>query len=134
MIKMELNVFGPSPTPNNYTYHSNTGGPNYYNRISRKGLEPGFFGIGMNVLPNAHDMFLEKVKPMIMKPEQNINGIGGTEEAAVVGLVGGAVVVIAGLSFLWGKYVGGWAVETISGTKLNNKQKNAIGITSLLLI
>jgi len=132
---MELNVFGPSPTPHRYSYHTNTGGPNYYDRISRRGLEPGFFGIGMNVLPNAHDIFVEKVKPMIIKPpEENINGIGAASDAAVVGLVGGGVIVLAGLSFLWGKYVGGWAVETISGTKLNNKQKNAIGITSLLLI
>ena len=131
---MQLNVFGPSPTPHNYSYHSNTGGPNYYNRVSRPGLEPGFFGIGRNVLPNAHDMFVEKVKPMIIKPEQNVNGVGGVEEAAVFGLVGGGVIVLAGLSFLWGKYVGGFAVEAISGTKLNNKQKNALGITSLLLI
>ena len=131
---MQLNVFGPSPTPNNYSYHSNTGGPNYYNRISRKGLEPGFFGIGMNVLPNAHDMFVEKVKPMIVKPEQNINGIGAPSDAAVVGMVGGGVIVLAGISFLWCKYVGGFAVEAISGTKLSNKQKNALGITGLLLI
>lgn len=131
---MQLNVFGPSPTPNNYSYQSNTGGPNYYNSISRKGLEPGFFGIGMNILPNAHDMFVEKVKPMIIKPEQNINGIGAPSDAAVVGMVGGGVIVLAGISFLWGKYVGGFAIEAISGTKLSNKQKNAIGITSLLLI
>lgn len=131
---MQLNVFGPSPTPNNYSYHSNTGGPNYYNRISRKGLEPGFFGIGMNILPNAHDMFVEKVKPMIVKPEQNINGIGAASDAAVVGMVGGGVIVLAGISFLWCKYVGGFAVEAISGTKLSNKQKNALGITGLLLI
>lgn len=131
---MQLNVFGPSPTPNNYTYHSNTGGPNYYNRISRKGLEPGFFGIGMNILPNAHDIFVEKVKPMIVKPEQNINGIGAASDAAIVGMVGGGVIVLAGISFLWCKYVGGFAVEAISGTKLSNKQKNALGITGLLLI
>ena len=131
---MDLNIFGRSPTPHNYSYHSNTGGPNYYNKISRPGLEPGFFGIGMNVLPNAHDLFIEKVKPMVIKPEENINGIGSASDAAVMGMVGGGVIVIAGLSFLWGKYIGGWAIETISGTKLNNKQKNAIGITSLLLI
>ena len=131
---MQLNVFGPSPTPNNYSYQTNTGGPNYYNRISRKGLEPGFFGIGMNILPNAHDMFVEKVKPMIVKPEQNINGIGAPSDAAVVGMVGGGVIVLAGISFLWCKYVGGFAVEAISGTKLSNKQKNALGITGLLLI
>lgn len=129
-----LNVFGPSPTPHNYQYHSNTGGTNYYDKISRPPLEQGFFGVGGNVLPNVHDMFVEKVKPMIIKPEQNINGIGAASDAAVVGMVGGGVIVIAGLSFLWGKYVGGWAVEYISGSKLNNKQKNAIGITSLLLI
>tara|TARA_B100001250_G_scaffold358306_1_gene334533 strand:+ start:494 stop:889 length:396 start_codon:yes stop_codon:yes gene_type:complete len=131
---MELNVFGPSPTPHEYVYHSNTGGPNYYNSISRPGLEPGFFGIGMNVLPNAHDMFIDKVKPMIIKPDANINGIGDATTGAAIGLVGGGIIVLAGLSFLWGKYVGGWAVESISGTKLSDKQKNAIGITSLLLI
>lgn len=96
--------------------------------------ESGMFGIQGNILPNAHDMFIERVKPMIIKPEENINGIGAASDAAVAGMVGGGIIVLAGLSFLWGKYVGGWAVEQISGTKLNNKQKNAIGITSLLLI
>jgi len=128
----ELNMFGPSPTPlKNYQYHSNTGGPTYYDNIT-----PGFFGGGIEgVIPNAHDMFIDKMKPMLMQPQpQNVSGVGGAGEAAVYGAVTGGILLIGAMSFFWGKYIGGWAVETISGTKLNNKQKNAIGITSLLLI
>jgi len=96
--------------------------------------DSGFFGINGNILPNAHDMFIDKVRPMIVKEEAPIAGIGDAGDAAIYGAVTGGVIVLGALSFLWGKYVGSFAVEYISGTKLNNKQKNAIGIASLLII
>jgi hypothetical protein len=131
----ELNMFGPSPTPmTNYAYHSNTGGPEYYGRISRPGLEPGFFGV-QGVIPNVHDMFVDMIKPMVMQPQsQSVNGIGGAGDAAVFGAVTGGVLLLGAMSFLWAKYIGGWAIEAISDTKLSNKQKNAVGLVGLLLI
>tara|TARA_B100000686_G_C15826630_1_gene496031 strand:+ start:36 stop:428 length:393 start_codon:yes stop_codon:yes gene_type:complete len=129
---VEYNVFGPSPTPiKQYAYHSSTGGPAYYDSIT-----PGFFGAGIEgVLPNAHDMFVDKIKPMLMQPQaKSVNGIGAASDAAVYGAVTGGVLLVGAISFLWCKYVGSAAVEVVSGKKLDPKQKNALGIVGLLLI
>ena len=93
----------------------------------------GMFGLQGNALPNAHDIFIQKIKPMIVE-EENVNGIGLMSDGVAAGLVGGSIIVLAAFSFLWGKYIGSWAVETISETKLTDKQKTAIGIASVILI
>lgn len=73
------------------------------------------------------------VKDRIISSNQ-LSNVGQMDPYATGGAVTGLVLVGIGISFLWGKHVGGWAVEKISGKKLTDSQKNALGVTSVLLI
>jgi len=67
------------------------------------------------------------------------NNIGAVEETAAaaaggatVALFSGAIITGLAINYALGRFVGAPAIEYFSGNKLSDKQKNAVGIVTML--
>lgn len=67
------------------------------------------------------------------------NNIGAVEEtaaaaagSATVALFSGAIITGLAINYALGRFVGAPAIEYFSGNKLSDKQKNAVGIVTML--
>lgn len=60
------------------------------------------------------------------------NAAAATAGGATVALFSGAILTGLALNYAVGRFIGAPAIEYFSGNKLTDKQKNAVGITTML--
>lgn len=60
------------------------------------------------------------------------NAAGAAAGGATVAFFSGAIVTGLALSYAVGRFVGAPAIEYFSGNKLTDKQKNAVGIVTMI--
>jgi hypothetical protein len=93
--------------------------------------------------PAAKSMLPPRVKLIDLLQKDKLGlwqGIGAAGENAAAATAGGATVallsgaVLTGLAVQYaiGRYIGAPAIEYFSGNKLTQKQKNAVGITTMI--
>lgn len=64
--------------------------------------------------------------------EAGTNAAAATAGGATVAFFSGAIITGLALSYAVGRFVGAPAIEYFSGNKLTDKQKNAVGIVTMI--
>ena len=125
-------MFGPSPTPLKYTYNYSGGGSPYYG--DKTGALYGFGG-----LPERTSLLkiLKESDHLQLYGGHGMHGLGNTTTATTAavttGVLTGVVVTGLAISYVFGRYVGSFVVEGVSGSKLSLKQKRGIGVAAMII-
>jgi hypothetical protein len=126
-------MFGPSPTPIKYTYNYSRGGSPYYG--DKTAALYGFGG-----LPERTSLLkiLKESDHLQLYGGNGMNGLGNpaevaTSAAVTTGVLTGVVMTGLIISYVFGRYVGSFVVEGVSGSKLSLKQKRGIGVAAMII-